>query len=170
MEKEINDVIKMDNDLAFAIMEDFKTNFKYCKVYYFDSPSLPDVMSRNWGKVTFYAHDFVHPVIPPDSLLQRFFIIENNYPPPPEYDKIKKDGITILEPKDQKPYLNSNDEFGIVSYDETYTLLPTKIPYSRASLISKRIKDKWPKEYTYTYIGALRYDRLLRKYFIKKEG
>jgi len=168
LDNEIQDVMKMDDDLAFAIMEDFKTHFRYCKVYFFNSPSLQDVISKNWKQVAFYDHDFVHPLVLPDSVLSTVFIVENNYPPPPEYDLLKKEGgVTLLEPREQKTFVNSNDEFGIVSYDDGYKLLPNKVCYCRAGLISKRIKDKWPKEYTYTYMGAMRYDRMLKKYFQK---
>lgn len=165
---EIQDVIKMDEQLAFAIMSDFKTHFNFCPVYFFNSSSLNDVIAKNWKQVSFYDHDFIHAVVPPDSQLKNIIIVENNYPPAPEYDQVKKEnGVTILEPKDQKTFVNTMDEFGLVSYDDQYHLLPSKICYSRAGLSMKRIKDTWPKEYTYTYIGALRYDRILKKYFSK---
>lgn len=168
MTNEMKDVVKMDEQLAFAIMADFREHFKYCPVYFFDSPSLPDVKSKNWKTVSFYHHDFIHPVTPPDSLFRCFFILENNYPPAPQYDVLtKENGVTILEPKDQKTFVNSNDEFGIVGYDAQYNLLPGKLAYSRAGLFARRIKNAWPKEYTYTYVGALRYDRLLTNYFKK---
>lgn len=157
-------VQQYDEDIAHAIVADFKEHFTFCKVYFFNSLQLHDVIDKHWDKVLFFDQDMTNPVKPDISLFGNVWIVENNFPPPPNY-KIGSDPQNPELSKESRSYANANDEFGIVSYNDKYELIEHKICYNRSRLKKAKVPDKYPKEFTYTYIGAEHYNSVLKKYY-----
>lgn len=157
-------VQQYDEDIAKAIVDDFKQHFTFCKVYFFNSPQLHDVIDKHWDKVLFFEKDMLNPVKPDMSTFGNVWIVENNFPPPPNY-KITVDEQHPELSDQSRTYLNANDEFGIVSYNKNYELIEHKICYTRSRLKKIKIPDTFPKEYTYVYTGAGRFSTVLKKYY-----
>lgn len=166
-QNEVEELRREDERIAAAIMEDFKYNFQFCKVYFFNGPELNLVKEKKWSDVSFFDQNLVDRIIPPDSLLKHVFIVELNYPPPPINQIITtSDGVTYQEPQDMRTYLLS-DIPGLVTYDANYVWLNTKFGFVRPRVYHRRIARSPQSGQIVWNFGVKSYDRLLRKYFRK---
>lgn len=155
-----------DETIAQAIMQNFQSSFTFCKVYFFNSSDLQKVIDQQWKSVSFFENDFTHTVTPPDSLLEHIFIAENNYPPQPSYNLVNPEKGTASYTSERT--FMGGDETGIVTYNQHYNVLDSKLCYSPASIKRSRIKGSFPKQYHYQYNGASGYQKKLSKYFYQK--
>lgn len=164
--EDIKTLQRYDQQIATAIMKDFNNNFKFCKVYFFNSPQLHDVIEGNWDKVILFDTSLNVAVKPNISPKDDYFIVENNFPPPPGVEaKNTKSKESQTSNRYDGNFINSHDEFGIVSYDKQYKLLPHKICYSRANMASKIFRKKKLQQFEFEYLGAGEYSKSLNKYF-----
>ncbi|MEZ5047365.1 MAG: hypothetical protein R2831_10280 [Chitinophagaceae bacterium] len=169
-QKDIQEVLDSDQEINISLMNDFKQNFKFCPVYFFDGIQYDDVLKKNWEAVPFYDYEHLTQAKVLGITPQNYYIAEIAYPPLVPYDtlnnKIKTPYYTSLSSNDQS-YTNSRD-YGIVLYDDNNELLLRPLTYNNISL---QRKGNYFKKggMQYVFSGSDRFQKKLEKYFKKIE-
>lgn len=163
-DKNVAKLKQIDKATHLTIMNDFKSHFSFCPVYFFYEKDLESVIKRDWEKVIFMDTNFAQT----DKIIKignidNFFIAEINYPPSISYDTLREgSGVTsstVLGPDDGAV---SSHNYCLLLYNDQYKLLPkpfrlTDIVYRKYGLLFGA------EEKGYRFVGASKLDEKLKR-------
>lgn len=163
-DKNVAKLKQIDKATHLTIMNDFKSHFSFCPVYFFYEKDLESVIKRDWDKIIFMDTSFAQTdkKIKLDNV-GNFFIAEINYPPSINYDTIKTAGGGI-----SSSVLGADDgavashNYYLLLYNDQYKLLPkpfrlTDIVYRKYGLLFGA------EEKGYRFVGASKLDEKLKR-------
>ena len=156
---------RIDKASHTSIINDFRSNFTFCPIYFFYEKDIQAVLNRDWDNVVLYDTSFARSgkKIKVNNV-GNFFIAEINYPPSIQYDTVRENGnptrISQLG-EDDGPV--ASHDYTLILYDDQFKLLPkplmlTNISYRKLGILFGS------EERGYKFSGAIKLDAKLKKH------
>lgn len=156
---------RIDKASHTSIINDFKTHFTYCPIYFFYDKDLQSILNRDWDSVVVYDTSFNRSgkKIKVNNV-GNFFIAEINYPPSIQYDTARANANpTRVSQLGEDDGSVATHDYSLILYDDSFKLLPkplmlTNILYRKQGLLFGS------EERGYRFSGAQKLDAKLKKH------
>ncbi len=158
-DKEVKNLERIVLGYRNAIISDFRKNFTFCDVYFFNESDLKQFTSGDWSQISFWGKQGQKVEFDkPENYLVANFGIK-----PPVYTR-SADGKSWVNDNVQ-----SRAEDGIVLRDKNIKPLRNKLVFTNAALNKKGVGFLKPKSTYYVFMGAFQLELKLNKMFQTEE-